>query len=55
MLLSKMLGHSSVSITLDYIGITGEEIEEAYRNLNLGSVSHNYLNSSIMETEQFAV
>lgn len=55
MLLSKMLGHSSVSITLDYIGITGEEIEEAYRNLNLGSVSHNYLNSAIMETEQFAV
>ena len=55
MLLSKMLGHSSVSITLDYIGITGEEIEEAYRNLNLGSASHNYLNSSIMETEQLAV
>lgn len=52
MLLSKMLGHSSVSITLDYIGITGEEIEEAYRNLNLGSFDHNYLNSDICETEQ---
>lgn len=52
MLLSKMLGHSSVSITLDYIGITGEEIEEAYRNLNLGSYAHNYLNSDIGETEQ---
>ena len=51
MLLSKMLGHSSVSITLDYIGITGEEIEEAYRNLNLGSTSHNYLNSDIGERE----
>ena len=27
MLLSKMMGHSSVAITMDYIGITGEEIE----------------------------
>ena len=52
MLLSKMLGHSSISITLDYIGITGEEIEEAYRNLNLGSYTHNYLNSDIRESEQ---
>lgn len=51
LLLSKMLGHSSVSITLDYIGITGEEIEEAYRNLNLGSDRHNYLNSQIGERE----
>ena len=51
MLLSKMLGHSSVSITLDYIGITGEEIEEAYRELNLGSCSHNYLNSDIGERD----
>lgn len=37
MLLSKMFGHSSVSITLDYIGITDEEIEDAYRSLNLGA------------------
>ena len=51
LLLSKMLGHSSISITLDYIGITGEEIEEAYRNLNLGSCEHNYLNSEVLETE----
>ena len=51
MLLSKMLGHSSVSITLDYIGITGEEMEAAYRSLNLGSYSHNYLNSQIGERE----
>ena len=51
MLLSKMLGHSSVAITLDYIGITGEEIEEAYRNLNLGSYTHNYLNSDIGEKD----
>ena len=36
LLLQKIFGHSSVIQTLDYIGITGEEIEEAYKNLNLG-------------------
>lgn len=36
LLLQKMFGHSTSAQTLDYIGITGEEIEEAYRNLNLG-------------------
>ncbi len=51
LLLQKMLGHSSPAQTLDYIGITEEEIEEAYRNLNLGSINHNYLNSSIEEKE----
>lgn len=51
MLLSKMMGHSSVAITMDYIGITGEEIEEAYRHLNLGSIEHNYLNSNIGEQD----
>ena len=55
MLLSKMLGHSTISITLDYIGITGEEMEEAYRNLNLGSYAHNYLNSDIAESETIAM
>lgn len=52
LLLSKMMGHSSVTITLDYIGITNEEIEEAYRNLNLGSVNYNYLNSSFGESAE---
>lgn len=51
LLLQKMLNHSSPAQTLDYIGITEEEIDEAYRNLNLGSLSHNYLNSSIEESE----
>lgn len=50
-LLSKMLGHSSVGITMDYIGITGDEIEEAYRNLNLGSKNFSYLNSRLGESE----
>lgn len=43
LLLQKMFGHSSAAQTLDYIGITGEEIDEAYRKLNLGSAHHNYL------------
>lgn len=51
LLLQKMLGHSTPAQTLDYIGITGEEIEEAYRKLNLGSITENYLvDSAIMET-----
>lgn len=52
LLLQKMFGHSSAAQTLDYIGITGEEIEEAYRKLNLGSQSCNYLvDSKLMEQE----
>lgn len=52
LLLQKMFGHSTAAQTLNYIGITSEEIDEAYRNLNLGSVNHNYLvDSSIGETD----
>lgn len=52
LLLQKMLGHSSPAQTLDYIGITSEEIDEAYKKLNLGSVHHNYLvDSDIVERE----
>ena len=52
LLLQKMFGHSTSAQTLDYIGITGEEIDEAYRSMNLGSIQHNYLvDSSIGETE----
>lgn len=47
LLLQKMFGHSTSAQTLDYIGITSEEIDEAYRNLNLGSVEHSYINSQI--------
>ena len=50
LLLQKIFGHSTPSQTLDYIGITHEEIEDAYRNLNLGSATNNYLlNSRIVE------
>lgn len=43
LLLQKIFGHSTSAMTLDYIGITTEEIEDAYRNLNLGSKEFNYL------------
>ena len=52
LLLQKMFGHSTAAQTLDYIGITSEEIDEAYRNLNLGSVTCNYLvDSNLMESD----
>lgn len=52
LLLQKMMGHSSAAQTLDYIGITGEEIEEAYKKLNLGSATCNYLiDSKVYEQE----
>ena len=37
LLLQKMFGHSSSMQTLEYIGITSEEIAGAYLELNLGS------------------
>jgi integrase len=52
LMLQKMLNHSSPAQTLDYIGITSEEIEEAYKQLNLGSIHHNYLvDSRIIEED----
>lgn len=52
LLLQKMLNHSSPAQTLDYIGITAEEIDEAYKQLNLGSTTHNYLvDSNIVEID----
>lgn len=49
LLLSKMLGHSSLAITMQYIGITDDEIRDAYKDLNLGSEAHNYMDSDIGE------
>lgn len=40
LLLQKMFGHSTAAQTLDYIGLTQEEIADAYCNLNLGSDAH---------------
>lgn len=56
LLLQKMLNHSSPAQTLDYIGITCEEIEAAYKKLNLGSARHNYLvDSNIVEYDALVV
>lgn len=52
LLLQKMLNHSSPAQTLDYIGITTEEIDKAYKELNLGSKTRNYIiDSKIYESE----
>ncbi len=50
MLLQKMFGHSSAMQTLTYIGITKDEIDEAYLNLNLGSKDCYAKFSRIVET-----
>lgn len=50
MLLQKMLNHSSMMQTLTYIGITDDEIDKAYKDLNLGS-KHNYLAMSEITEE----
>ncbi len=56
LLLQKMLNHSSPVQTLEYIGITADEIEEAYRNLNLGMSSEtDVMGCSIIEEEPDAV
>lgn len=56
LLLQKMFGHSTSAQTLDYIGITGEEIDEAYRKLNLGSTTCNYLvDSNLVESAEQSV
>jgi len=49
LLLQKMFGHSSVAQTLDYIGITNEEIGQAYLDLNLGAMNHTPLLDSYIE------
>ena len=43
LLLQKMLGHSTPAQTLDYIGLTGEEIHDAYLQLNLGCAGFKYI------------
>jgi len=50
LLLQKIFNHASPAQTLDYIGITEEEIEDAYKKLNLGRTEDNYLmDSDIVE------
>lgn len=52
LLLQKMLNHSSPAQTLDYIGLTQEEISSAYQTLNLGaSGSMCLIDSAIGESD----
>lgn len=55
LLLQKMLGHSSPAQTLDYIGITEEEIDAAYKSLNLGSKSNYMQRTDVIEFDSNAV
>lgn len=55
LLLQKMLNHATPAQTLDYIGLTSEEIANAYRQLNIGSKKYTYLiNSQIVEVDEAA-
>ena len=49
-LLQRMFGHSSITQTMEYIGITEEEISEAYMKLNLGG--HDYSKSGYEKFNQ---
>lgn len=49
LLLQKMLNHSSPMQTLAYIGITDDEISEAYKELNLGSTKDYMSGCEIIE------
>ena len=55
LLLQKMLGHSTAAQTLAYIGLTSEEIEAAYRDLNLGCSTHTALVDSYIVESDVAV
>lgn len=50
LLLQKILNHSSPAQTLQYIGLTDEEIDAAYKSLNLGAMSRNLVDSSLGES-----
>ena len=50
LLLQKIFGHSSPEQTLQYIGISRDEIAEAYQELNLGSMTErNLIDCKIIE------
>lgn len=52
LLLQKMLNHSSPIQTLDYIGLTQEEFDKAYRSLNLGKPgTHRLVDGYIFESD----
>lgn len=53
LLLQKMLNHSTPAQTLDYIGLTSEEISEAYKQLNIGGRQRaSLVDSNIVEDNE---
>lgn len=52
LLLQKMLGHSSALQTLTYAGITADEIDKAYKGLNLGGSECYIANTEITEERE---
>jgi len=52
LLLQKIFGHSSVEQTLEYIGITKDEIEQAYLDLNLGEMNQRPMLDSYIEERE---
>lgn len=55
LLLQKTFGHSTSAQTLDYIGITKEEIEKSYLDLNLGLKDNNYDLSLLGESNDIVI
>lgn len=51
LLLQKIFGHSTVAQTLTYIGVSEEEIRDAYMNLNIGYSGALLVDSNIYETD----
>lgn len=49
LLLQKMFGHSSPTITLNYIGLTDDEIMDAYKAFNLGGDDYSIINSKLTD------
>lgn len=49
LLLQKMFGHSSATQTMQYIGLTAEEMVAAYKSLNLGGEDYSIVKTTIRE------
>lgn len=54
LLLSQIYGHSSVYQTLTYIGITKEEMDAAYQDLNLGGKHYKQADKFVAEVKFYA-
>lgn len=51
LLLQKMLGHSTSAQTLEYIGLTNDEMVDAYMTMNLGLREKSKIDSELVEEQ----